>query len=480
LNILSPHNPSAAHIEEGRSTMGLSKIIGKIGILLFLVLYLAEFTEYKIPQLLAFSYPIIGLFLLVRAITARELPFNRDDLKPVMIIMLMFAMFMLKDYVYKKDIMFYQFIVRTLAPFVVFWLFMGFGKKSKNNAVFLTKSLAIFLFASFVFMVYGKVFLSSSSFNHVRYVLYAHYIDDVMAANEATSIDTLYTQALLAGLCQRAYIFGYQIAGGVTLLVCLFFIEMKKQRIFWGFCSVIGLIALLIAAERSTLPALLAGLFALYLTSHGMIKTRIRITAAVIVFAVLIVVTTAGDPFSSKEIKKYMPIGSITERFQKKDVSGRFAMQAAGLDVALKNPLGLFAQNVREEHWGRVAADEGYKFPSDRRGEYELVHNGYIRIIILLGWITVPLMAYVIFSIFRRIKHFGSCMTGGDVKIRRYGAAAGSCLIALLVQPLAHNDSLFFIEKTTWIFFILLLVWHYHIRNELKNSALKEASNEEC
>jgi len=88
--------------------------------------------------------------------------------------------------------------------------------------------------------------------------------------------------------------------------------------------------------------------------------------------------------------------------------------------------------------------------------------------LIYFGWITFFLMAYVLIWIFRKVKYMGGRAGAGDSMTKRYGRAVGSSLVALSVQPIFHNDSLFSMERTTWMFFLLLILWNHYALCESK------------
>jgi hypothetical protein len=441
----------------------------RIGLLIFVFLffYFADFAAYGLWRALAISYVVIGVFLVMDRLLHRRAPIIDNGREAVLVlsVLVIFALFKLQDLVF-TNLKFYEFLTRVLAPAVVLALLLRFAKGSAANSLFLTRALALFLLLSFSFFVFGTA-IFGHAFKLLRHSLWSGYYDYLLYKVSAVrDLGLLGNQAMLAGLSPRSYLFGYQVAGGITLSVCLFFTEGRRWRMLWLFTSLVGLVAMAMLAERSTLPAVITGLFVFYLGSGRIIKHRVLRTSILCGFAIAIMVAFAGawgNPLSGKESKalaKYMPSGSIMERYAKEDKWARLNMQIAGFTVAAQNPMGLFLQGIREEHWGR-SVPRKYQMKPDRFGEYELVHNGYLRIPICYGWLAGLLMLYVLAATLRRIRIIGRRTSGGN-----YGNAIGAALVALFVQALFHNDSLFSTERITWVVFILLLAWYHHSINQ--------------
>lgn len=444
--------------------------------LVFFFFYIGDFTAYNLQRISTYAYIVLGFILLIASfINIKNSSFDKNEIKNVLIIMAIYSLFITKDFIF-RDIKLYQVLVRVSAPFVVFWLLMKFGKKNESNTIYLTRCLGIFLLISFSFLVFGRAFLGNGYLS-LRHFLYGNYYDTLLSMYSATSLTMLHPQMMLAGLSPHGYLFGYQLAGGVTLLISLFFSENRSWRVCWGLSSIIGLAALIMTAERSTIPAIAMGLLFFLIISPGVIKNKIfkmtifYIIPLLILISVIDVFYDLSAMTSHKNSKKLMPAGSIIERFNRQDKYIRLQWQLAAVAITLNNPAGLFFQGIKEENWGRMAEKEGYAIRPDARGEYEFVHNGYLRIVMYFGWVTFFLMFNVIISACKKIKYVARRATTQDTMVKTYGAANASSFVALLVQAIFHNDSLFSIERFTWIVFILLLLsYHYAIKeNKMSN-----------
>jgi hypothetical protein len=115
--------------------------------------------------------------------------------------------------------------------------------------------------------------------------------------------------------------------------------------------------------------------------------------------------------------------------------------------------------------------------PNDH-GEYFLAHNGYLRLVLFLGWIVAFLMLYVLLAIIIKIKFIGGHMIRSDSIPRTYGNAVAASFVSLFVQAVFHNASLFTIEKTNWIIFVLVLLWHHYALSESAQARLNATPNE--
>jgi len=441
-------------------------------IFLSLLFYIAQVQSFGVPLIWFGIVGLVGFYLITTRIEKTLKIFTNKELFIVMLILitnLIFSQRLSSWDVENKS--FIKQIIYALQHIVILYVTAFYGLKNSSNTITITRIFAIVLATSFIFFNIGMLF--PEKFIQLRFALYGKYFEQLIEQGLFNI-----SSALLAGLTPASNIFGYHVAGGF-LIPSLFFIEKNKYwKIVWGIGSISVLITLFILAERSVVPALIFGFitFAILAPKKKMTIQKIVSTHLILLLAIVIIIGVflKKDYFLGLFDVADKPIKLLHERFEVGDIGVRIGMQLAAVKIIIEKPLGLYFEGMREEDWGDIAIKKGYEVVMDANNiDYALVHNGYLRFVMYLGWLVGLAITLVLFYIFRNINLFKAITEGDDSDEKRYGRAVAASLVATLVQAMFHNDSLFTFEKTTWITFCLFIIWAKLIKlTELKHRVL--------
>lgn len=313
-----------------------------------------------------------------------------------------------------------------------------FVKGNNERAIWATRILASVLIISMVWFVAEVAYRDLSLVRvFIYYSVLQGYGEKVLAG----------AVAYPNGLSQLLFLFGYQVSVAVPLTIMLFLIDKGKTwRVFWGIGSIVSLLAMMYAGERSVLLSAAIAL-ALFLYSRRQFKP-----------AVLILTLSLLTIFIVSHVEIDLGQNLLLHRIQDEESKGeafaRVKLQLIGLKVALKNPLGL---KVTGGRWGDEALSAGADFEA-LGGEETAVHNGYLGRIIPYGWIFGVLMAVVFFHLYKLMKSV-SLFVQTNKERAQYAQAVSFCLIALLIQASFHNSSLFNFNAVSVTIALLLSVW---------------------
>ena len=430
-------------------------------IFVLILFYISGFSSFGVQLLFFGSIGIIGYFLITLRLKKTLAIFNNKELLIIILIFIIYIIFSLRSSIFdNKDKNIFKNIICGLQHIVVLYLLAIHGLKNLNNAITLTRIFAIVLFLSFIFFNIGFI-IFPEQFIQLRYALYGKYYEQLIEEG-LFSMPSL----LLAGLTPDPVRFGYQVTAGF-LIISLFFIEKHRYwKLFLISASIFVFTALIVIAERSVVAAFVAG-FVIYI----MLLHRRAFTLKKVIRMHLILLLLLGTYILLFYKMEYIldfnfmestnrPIKLLHERFGLGDIGIRLGMQLAALEIISEKPLGLFAEGMKEEDWGYLANEKGYEVVPDANNiAYALVHNGYLRPIMYFGWIIGLGIIFILIYLFRQLKYFKAKIQEEDSERKKYGRAIASVLVALLVQAMFHNYSLFTFEKATWITFCLFMIW---------------------
>lgn len=312
-----------------------------------------------------------------------------------------------------------------------------FVKGNRERAIWATRILASVLIISMVWYVAEVAYRDLSL---VRVFIY-HSV--LQRYGEKALLSAV---AYPNGLSQLLFLFGYQVSVAVPLTIMLFLIDKGKTwRVFWGIGSIVSLLAMIFAGERSVLLSAAIAL-TLFLYSRKQFKPAVIILTLSLLTVFI---------FSLVEID----VGkNLLHRIQDEESQGeafaRVKLQLIGLKVALENPLGL---KVTGESWGDEALSSGADFDA-WSGEETAVHNGYLGRVIPYGWIFGVLMAVVFLHLYKLMKSV-SLFVQTNRERAQYAQAVSFCLIAVLIQASFHNSSLFNFNAVSVTIALLLSIW---------------------
>lgn len=345
-----------------------------------------------------------------------------------------------------------------------FLLMIVYGSRSQENALRLSRAFFVALLCSIAFYALALIFPAQIA--PIRYFLYSRSIDQLQASGLAPTGPL----SSATGLSPYMYLFGYQVAA-VSALVLGFLMTARRHAIRWAVLTIFVIVAAMFSTQRSVLvAALLAFLFVLW---HANVAPR----AGVLIYHArrtlfLIVASAIASVLAASAVETLFPGHAVQlsqERVGNEDVGIRAEMQLAALQIIAMNPLGLVAQGLPEEAWGSEARRLGYRVQADSNNvDDALVHNGFLRLVMYQGWWAGVVIGLVAAYLIRKILRVRSALAYSFDAIPptmvRNWIVLGSAFVGLTVQSLFHNESIFTIERTSWVSVGLLLIYYRHFR----------------
>lgn len=267
-----------------------------------------------------------------------------------------------------------------------------------------------------------------------------------------------------AGLVSRQHIFGYQIAGLIPLVFSLLLTSRTfAKRSILVTILLLGCLAVVLSGQRSALGATVVGVGVVF----SLLSVRKKISIAIFSFtiaALLLIVSSPGETLI-KGIFRSLDDDYIINKLQDyQEIDMRFALQQRAIELIIQNPLGIGGDN---EEWTSYAADLF-------TGAEITAHNAYLVTMIQLGWLSGFVMFLVIclslLKFLRPLKNPSTIYSSREEFYWRLGLIGA--WIALLLNALFHNASLFGIEGVTWTIYVLLWIWHTEEENKKRNQAI--------
>jgi len=245
---------------------------------------------------------------------------------------------------------------------------------------------------------------------------------------------------LVEGLASRLHKFGYQIAALIPLSFALLMGSERLKNKFIA-CLVFGLSiwSLILSGQRSAavggiIGVALLGLFVPF-------RTKLLL--------VLLLIMTV-------QFGEYLVPGGTESLYIKiqetQDYSWRAALQWRALDTIVHTPLGLYLSG---KSWNVIASD------LIGGGDPLTSHNAYLVHILNLGWIAgIGIIALLAVTITRnwRVVMAQKMASGRTLFFVHIGLFAS--MMAVLVNALFHNSSIFTLDGPTWVVYSTLWLWH--------------------
>ena len=310
-----------------------------------------------------------------------------------------------------------------------------------NQARFITRYTALLLVVSALWMIASSFI--EEPFQSIRQFVYSGHME---------RFDLAYIQmANKTGLTFSHFSMGYQLAGGIILTVFLFLTEQGRWKIFWAISSGAMCIAILIASQRSVIPAV-----AFVLILYWFLNKKRSIKYIFLIGAVFAVIFFAGKYY----LDRYQFADTIYSKFEtQEDTRHRLGWQQVAMRIIAEKPVGNF---FGELDWEDESLARGADY-SEFGGEVKYVHNGYLAVMLSLGWAGVILVAGTLWYFIKNI--FKPSLAQGETNpYLPFAALTSLALISDFIQAMFHNSSIFSLEPTTWILFTLAGGWVYLMR----------------
>lgn len=315
-------------------------------------------------------------------------------------------------------------------------IFLGinyFVKKSAARAIWATRILAGVLVISMAWYI-GEV--ASEGPYLIRYGIYASCLNRL-------SLDMV-TENLMVptGLASYLFLFGYQVAVSLPLSMMLFTIEKQPGwKIFWAIGSILSFLSMIFAGERSVFLAASIALL-IFIYKKKQFKATVLVLS-VAIFSILISPQFNIDENTIAELHD--------EKRQVKNLH-RLKLQFIGLEIGMLNPLGL---RTMDKDWFEEAGLSGADF---REGDRISVHNGYLGRFTEYGWLMGFLIAIVVLKLLKAIKLVLS-FDKHRLEDVQYAQITALSLLAVLIQALFHNASIFSFNGVSLTIMFLSLAW---------------------
>lgn len=245
------------------------------------------------------------------------------------------------------------------------------------------------------------------------------------------------------GLATMVHIYGYQAAalGGMGLALAYDASERARARLVLGALLLAGSsLVLLLSWQRSAALAVLAAAVVLAVRKGAWPLLKTTAVLAPIVACLLLL---PGAP----SLLDDTIVGKNQADIKKE---WRLELQAETLEIIAAHPLGLVAEGKSWDYslfrWGGALSRKGLSG-----------HNAYLMQVAYFGWpVALLLLLILARTAAAALRHgFG----GGSTDAGVWPLAISCALIALLVNALLHNSSLFNAEGST--LFAYVAVWHW-------------------
>ena len=252
-------------------------------------------------------------------------------------------------------------VVIPFEGLLTFLIIFGVMISNTQRAILITRFTAIVLTISAIWLL-GSNFIEEP-FTSIRQYLYAAQVVRYAAGH-------IYMQDK-TGLTFNHFAMGYQLSAGFMLVVFLVFIEKRRWRLFWLFSSIIMIVGITLAAQRSAIAAIGSAFVIFFLY-----KKRIKYLMAVIAVAVLIL-------FSSNYLEsRNYGIETISQKFvMRTDTMARLGWQLAALKIIAERPAGNIFENL---NWEQESVKKGADYAA-YGWNIKYVHNAYLGSMLSLG-----------------------------------------------------------------------------------------------
>jgi|GEM_PF-3980451 len=310
------------------------------------------------------------------------------------------------------------------------------------KAVVLTRAVALIILLSvlwfFASLVLGGVFMQG------RYYLYSGELSKYLIGDVELERAT--------GLALMHVNMGYQICLGLTLSIFLYLAENRIWKKFWLVITIVMIAGLIYVAQRSTIPAV-ASVCVLAALLGRKWKNLILITGLLSLSCVIIFF--AAD-FEWGKVNLQSRVENVA------DTHARIGWQIAALKVIASSPMGNLSGGLNwEERSVEMGADYSYY-----GWDIKAVHNSYLGRVINYGWGAGLLILFVSYLFYRHVAKPILSTQYSDSKYKLYAESSVYAFIALSVQALFHNASMYTLEPASWVAFSLSCAWAALLKKE--------------
>ncbi|ABL00987.1 hypothetical protein Ppro_3394 [Pelobacter propionicus DSM 2379] len=320
---------------------------------------------------------------------------------------------------------------------VIFALF--FVRSARERGIFLTRFVAVLTTISACWYLLNIAFFER--IYTIRQILYASYVD----ANDPR---TLVAMLRPTGLTFNHHIMGYHMTAAMVLSSLLSLLETEfRWKWFWRASLPLVILATVLTAQRSVIPAVVAAFMV-----FALIEKKLKVLVAIFAVSILI---GGGLYFSIKTAEEF-GVKSLTSRFEEKDVGSRLGWQLTAVKTVVSNPFSL-------KYTGRSWEDEATELGADYSqfgDKVQAVHNSYLGVMLNYGWagVAIVLMSLVyLFSVITEIiKQYLA-----DKRQQPFALVTCLAMLALSLQALFHNASVFTNETVSCLIFASLICWKH-------------------
>ena len=258
------------------------------------------------------------------------------------------------------------------------------------------------------------------------------------------------------GFVFNHFTFGYQMSAGVVLVGLITLLRRGKVL---SIVFILTLIAAIYSGQRSVVVAVLIS-FVLFLMSlnHKMMLKNTTLMIIFLVFSLTII-------SSMSMIDKFSPWKTVYAKAidKKDDARDRLSWQIATVKTIMNNPLGTVYSNVA---WVDALRTAGASYNS-YGGKVFYIHNGYLMYMLRYGWILVIITMGMLLSIGRKIIWV---TRNASVEGGKYAVAVAFATLAVFIQAMFHNSSVYSNEPSTWSMLVMLCIWVVCLRAEKRKS----------
>jgi len=408
-------------------------------ILLVVTLYIAIFA-YEIPQIgmvpvsPKYFVMILGIFVLSVRMGSNRMLMVVQTMPLFIMLYFLFNLLMLFS---NPSTRYATMPLEALASYAII---CAYSSNGGENAEKVTRIVVVLLVLSALWMILSGAI--QEPFFSIRKFLYSGHAQRFTTGELDLRNPT--------GLTFHHFAMGYQLTcAGVMLPILL--LADKRRRLLWSVGCLVVSVAIVLSGQRSVLPAVGLALL-LY-----MICTR-RFPLLLLVGVVTGIAYAAVSSLSLQLNPEY----DIVMKLQRKDeMAARLGWQMAAMRVIMEHPLGNLNGDLA---WVERAMEHGADFSIYNWTKFA-THNSYLGSILMLGWGGAILMFLSITHMFKR----------WILPVLRINKAAGDqwyylqavvyALVALMVQALFHNSSIFTVEPVSWITVCLAGGWIICYRN---------------
>ena len=252
------------------------------------------------------------------------------------------------------------------------------------------------------------------------------------------------------GLASVAAAIGYQLAGLIPIAFTLVFsVRHVGSRLLLSALLLVSIAVLFFSHQRSAFLGV--GIATIFILYHFRQSRTVVITQIVLGLLVLTVLTPTYDAFV--DLNRQLTGKStlyVYDKFRNtEEINPRLELQVQALKLLIEYPFGL---GVVGKTWYDVADLSAFERPI-------YVHNGFLGIAVDLGIFSFLWMVYIVVFMMRRFIRGLQNMPLTHSSYYRWRLGLLASLIALIINTLFHNASLFGLERTSTSIYAILVVW---------------------